>query len=104
MQRLYLALCVLGTLLPLAALAPWLGQHGPAIVPLLRQAFAEPVGAFAWCDVLLSALALIALVLAEGRRIGMRRPWLALLGLLVGVSLALPLFLLLRERHLAARA
>lgn len=102
MQRLYLVLCLLGTLLPLAALAPWLAGHGLAVPLLLRAAFSTPVSAFGWCDVLVSALAVIALVVAEGRRLGMRRPWLALLGLLVGVSLALPLFLLLRERHLAA--
>lgn len=46
-------------------------------------------------------MVVIVLVVVEGRRIGMRHAWVSLLGLVVGVSLALPLFLLLRERHLA---
>ena len=40
---------------------------------------------------------------AEGRRLGMRRWWLPLFGLSVGVSLVLPWFLWLREHHLATR-
>lgn len=100
MQRLYLALCVLGTVLSLATFAPWLGVHGIDLPLLLHHAIATPVSAFAWSDVLVSALALIVFVIAESRRLGLRHGWIALLGLLVGVSLALPLFLLLRQRHL----
>lgn len=100
MQALYGVLCIVGTVLPLAQLVPWLATAGldfPALIPLI---VAQPISAFAWSDVVVSALALIAFVLSEGRRVGMSRPWLSLLGLAVGVSLALPLFLLLRERHL----
>jgi hypothetical protein len=53
--------------------------------------------------VLVSGMAVIALMAVEGRRLGMRRWWLPLLGLSVGVSLALPWFLWLREHHLATR-
>jgi hypothetical protein len=104
MQIVYAILCLIGTALPLAQFTPWLAEHGLDFPLLAQQAIATPVSAFAWSDVLVSALAVVALVLAEGRRLGMRRPWIALLGLGVGVSLALPLFLLLRERHLAADA
>lgn len=104
MRVVYALLCVAGTLWPLAQFAPWLAAHGLDLPLLLRQAAATPVAAFAWSDVLVSGVAVVALVLAEGRRLGMRRWWLPLLGLGVGVSLALPWFLLLRERHLAARS
>jgi len=51
--------------------------------------------------VIVSGVALWLFVAIEGRRIGMRRRWAPLLGLLtVGVSLGLPLFLYMRERHL----
>ena len=100
MQLVFALLCLLGTILPLIQFGPWLASHGPNLVLLSQQALATPVSAFAWADVLVSALVLLALVLSEGRRLRMRHPWLALLGLVVGVSLALPLFLLLRERHL----
>ncbi len=102
MQFLYILLCIAGAVLPLAQFIPWLAAHGPDVPLLVAQAFATPVSAFAWVDVLVSAAALLAFVLVEGRRIGMRHAWVALLGLAVGVSLALPLFLLLRHRHLAA--
>ena len=102
MRVLYALLCVAGTVWPLAQFAPWLAVHGLDLGLLLQQAMASPVAAFAWSDVLVSGLVTTVLILAEGRRLGMRRLWLPLLGLGVGVSLALPLFLLLRERHLAA--
>lgn len=102
MLIVYAALCVLGTLLPLAAFLPWVGEHGLDMALLVQQALATPVSAFAWADVVVTGLAVCALVLAEGRRLGMPRAGWALLGLAVGPSLALPLFMLMRERHLAA--
>ncbi|MEI2453523.1 DUF2834 domain-containing protein [Lysobacter firmicutimachus] len=102
MRAVYALLCVAGTLWPLAQFAPWLSEHGLDLPLLIRQATASPVAAFAWSDVLVSGAVVVALILVEGRRLGMRRLWLPLLGLGVGVSLALPLFLFLRERHLAA--
>ena len=96
MQILYLVLCIVGALLPVSQFAPWLLAHGMDISAMVQQALAGPVSAFAWPDVAVSAA-----VLAEGRRLGMTHAWLSLLGLAVGVSLAFPLFLLPRERHLS---
>jgi len=104
MQIVYAVLCIVGALLPLTQFVPWLVSHGLNVPLLVQEALAAPVSAFAWSDVLISALALIVFVFAEGRRIRMPRAWLSLLGLAVGVSLALPLFLLLRERHLQSSA
>lgn len=101
MQIFYAILCVLGTVLPLSQFILWLADHGLDVPLLLQQIVASPISAFAWLDVVVSGVALIAFVLIEGRRINLPRPWLSLLGLAVGVSLALPLFLLLRQRHLA---
>ncbi|WP_367889324.1 DUF2834 domain-containing protein [Leptolyngbya iicbica] len=48
-------------------------------------------------------IALISLIVYEGQRLTMQMLWLPLVGTLtVGVSLGLPLFLLLRELHLEA--
>lgn len=103
MQAIYLVLCLLGGVLPFTQLAPWLAQHGLQPLLLLQTALATPVAAFAWADVLLSAITLAIFITVESRRIGMRRWWFPLLALLcVGVSLALPLFLLLRERTLTS--
>ena len=102
MQRLYAILCIAGALLPLSQFVPWLVDHGLDVPLLVQQAMSMPVAAFAWSDVAVSAVVLAVFVIAEGRRIGMPHAAWSLLGLMVGVSLALPVFLLLRERHLAA--
>jgi len=67
----------------------------------IAQALANPIAAFGWSDVVVTGAVVAVFVLCEGRRIKMRHAWKSLLGLFVGASLALPLFLLLRERHLA---
>lgn len=101
MRFVYLLLCIAGTALPLAQFVPWLSANGLNVPLLLQQATSSNIAAFAWADVLISALATIALICAEGRRLRMRRLWLPLSSIVVGPSIALPLFLLLRERHLA---
>lgn len=104
LRAAYAVLAVAGTVLPLTQFLPWLVAHGLAFPLLLQQAFGAPVAAFAWCDVLVSALVLLVFMLVEGRRLAMRGVWLPVAGLcLVGVSLALPLFLMMRERCLAAQ-
>ncbi|MBB5019818.1 hypothetical protein HNQ59_003126 [Chitinivorax tropicus] len=103
MKNIYLALCVLGLVVPYICFAPWLGSNGLAIDLLLSQAFSSPVSAFAWADVALSGLALLAFVAHEQRRRQVRGVWLVCVGLFtVGVSFALPLYLYLRTRDTSA--
>ncbi|HVR54972.1 MAG TPA: DUF2834 domain-containing protein [Pseudorhodoferax sp.] len=102
MQLLYILLCLAGAALPLSQFLPWLSAHSLDIPLLLQLATASPIAAFAWADVLVSGIAVLVFVVAEGRRLAMRRLWVPLSCLAVGPSLALPLFLWLRERHLAA--
>lgn len=98
MKWLYLLLCIAGTLLPLSQFGPWLLDHGLAFPLLVEQAFATPIAGFAWMDVLVSAIVVLVFVVVEGRRLQMRFLWLPFLAMFtVGVSLALPLFLLMRE-------
>lgn len=101
MQLIYLLLSIVGLVLPLSQFVPWLSAHGLDVPLLLQQATSSRIASFAWADVLVSAMAVVAFVLAEGRRLAMRRLWLPLSCLAVGPSLALPFFLFLRERHLA---
>ncbi|WP_395639719.1 DUF2834 domain-containing protein [Pseudolysinimonas sp.] len=54
-------------------------------------------------DLLVLAVAVGAFLVVEGRRIGMRRAWLFLpLAAVTAAAFAVPLFLALRERRLAA--
>jgi hypothetical protein len=100
MKRIYLALTVLGFLLPYWQFVPWLAQHGLNPPLFVRDLFANRISGFFGVDVFVSALALWIFIIAEGSRIGMRRLWLPLAGTcLVGVSFGLPLFLYLRQVH-----
>jgi hypothetical protein len=66
-----------------------------------QQLFANHIGAFFGMDVLVSAVALLVFVRSESSRLGVPGRWLPPIALLtVGVSLALPLFLYVRERTL----
>ena len=102
MQATYILLSILGLILPFSQFVPWLSSHGLNIALLLQEATSGHISAFAWADVLVSGIAVAVFIVAEGRKLAMRRLWLPLSCLAVGPSLALPLFLLLRERHLAA--
>jgi len=97
-KNVYLFLCVLGIALPYSQLIPWVLENGLHLGLIFRQLFANRIGGFFGLDVLVSSVVLVGFVRTEGRRLGVRRLWLPILGLLtVGVSCALPLFLYLRE-------
>lgn len=101
MKYFYGVLCVIGIFLPYGALAPWLADQGLNIGLLVSEAAGSKIGAFAWLDVLISAIALLGFIWAEGIKRGMKKLWLPTLGtFVVGVSLGLPLFLLMRELHI----
>ncbi|WP_039914226.1 DUF2834 domain-containing protein [Cellvibrio mixtus] len=99
MQIIYILLCIAGAVLPLSQFIPWFSAHGLNVPLLFQQATSSHIPAFAWADVLVSGIVVAIFVFAEGRRHAMRHLWLPLSCLAVGPSLALPLFLLLREKH-----
>lgn len=100
MLGVYGVLCVLGLVLPYAQFVPWLLEYGLDLPRLVREASGGRISAFAWSDVLVTAAALLVFIVAEGRREGLRLLGLPILAtLLVGPSLGLPLFLLLRHKQ-----
>ena len=103
-KRLYLALCIAGTILPYWQFVPFLRDHGLDLRLFFQQLFANPVSGFFGMDVIVSSLVLWTLVFSEGRRLGMKNLWAPVAAnLAVGVSLGLPLFLYMREARLAIR-
>lgn len=99
----YLALCVLGAVLPYSQLLPWIAAHGLDFPLLVAELFSTRVTAFFGLDVIVSAIVLVTFVFSEGRRLDLSPLWLPVLAtLLVGVSLGFPLFLYLRQRKLDA--
>ena len=103
MQWLYLAAAILGTILPLSQLFPFFVEHGLDMKLFHNQLFQNHVSAFFGMDVIVSSVVLWLFVFSEGPRLRMRNLWLYVVcNLLVGVSMALPLFLFFRERRLKA--
>ncbi len=100
-KNIYLFLCVLGAAIPYSQFIPWLTESGPHLGLFVRQLFANRVSAFFGLDVLVSSAVLVVFMRVEGRLLRIRFTWLPIVGLCaVGVSLALPLFLYLRETAL----
>lgn len=101
MKYIYGVLCVLGAVLPYCVFFPWLVENGPNLLLLYTQISTNPLSSMAWLDVIVSAFVLVAFIIYEGRQLKMKLLWLPIVSTFtVGVSLGLPLFLLMRELHL----
>jgi hypothetical protein len=97
-KTLYLVLCVLGTVVPYSQLISFVQENGLRLGLMIQQLFVNHVSAFFGLDVIVSSVVVWIFVGAEGRRMGVPRLWLPRAAILtVGVSLALPLFLYMRE-------
>jgi hypothetical protein len=98
MKWMYAALCVLGVVLPYYFFVPFVLANGLNIPLLLAQLFANPISSFFATDVVVSSVVLWVFIYYEARAGRLRLWWLPVLAsLTVGVSLGLPLLLLLQE-------
>ena len=69
---------------------------------LFDQMMANGVATFMLIDLLAVAFVALVFMVAEGRRLGMRFLWVyVLITFLVAISVSLPLFLIVRQVHLA---
>jgi len=108
MKWVYVILCVVGLILPYATVVPP-ALSGTAVdwVAALQAMFANPAAQFLGADLFVSVLAFWAFVYQEARTHKIKLWWVCLVAnLTVGLSLAFPLFLLMREvaRERAAKA
>jgi Terpene cyclase DEP1 len=100
-KTIYLVLCFAGAVLPYWQFVPWVMEHGMNLQLFVRELFTNRISAFFGMDVLVSAVVLIVFIRVESVRLNIPRRWLPVLALLlVGVSLALPMFLYMRELRL----
>jgi uncharacterized protein DUF2834 len=100
-KNIYLFLCILGAAIPYSQFVPWVMENGLHLGLLVRQLFANRISTFFGLDVLVSSAVLLMFMRVEGKVLRIRFRWLPIAGLCaVGVSLAFPLFLYLRERAL----
>ncbi|BCL37837.1 DUF2834 domain-containing protein [Nostoc sp. MS1] len=100
-KTIYLLLCILGTVLPYSQFLPFLSEHGLNIPLFIEQLFANRISSFFGLDLIVTSLVFWVFVFWEGTRLKMSNLWIYIaLNLSVGVSLGLPLFLLIRQQHL----
>ena len=98
MKWVYAALCVVGTVLPYATAIPFRFLSAAGWLDAVTSMGANPAAAFAGADLAVSIVVFWAFVYRETRRQPLRWWWLCLIAnLTVGLSLAFPLYLLLRE-------
>jgi hypothetical protein len=104
-KRVYLGLCIMGTVLPYTQFIPFLREHGLDFRLFFEQLFSNWIGGFFGMDVFISSVVLLVLVYIEGHRSGVKHLWAPVAAnLMVGVSLGLPLFLYMREARLEHHA
>ena len=105
MKNFFLIASFVGLLVPLSFFFSWLRQHGADAELMINTIVADRLSLFAWSDVVITALVLLVFIIAEGRRLGVDKLWLPVVGTcLVGPSFGLPLFLFLRACCLDGRS
>ena len=101
MKIIYLILCLLGFVLPYSQFIPFILENGLELKLFFQELFANQISSFFAMDILVSSLVLWTFVFWEGSQLKMRNLWVYLVAnLLIGVSFALPLFLLMRSRQI----
>ena len=102
MKNVYLALAVLGAVLPYVFFLQHFAAAGPDPLALLAAFFANPGASGAATDLVWSSLVFWVYLFANGE--GRRAVLLIPINLLIGLSCALPLYLYLRARERSAPA
>ncbi len=98
MKRVYLAFAVVGTVVPWLFFASFFARHGIDPPAFLGGLFVNGAAGGFTADVLISILVFWLWSYLDAAREGVRHWWWVLpAGCLVGLSLALPLYLYLRE-------
>lgn len=101
MKIVYLVMSILGFILPYYIFIDWLLINGFDITLFLNEIIKYKISAFAWSDVVVSAIVLIIFIIHDGKVNSIKNIWIPILATLtVGVSFGLPLFLLMREYRL----
>jgi len=96
-KYVYLALFVIGTIVPYLSFVPWLLDHGFDISRMVEELFVNRISAFFGLDVIITTVVFWVFITWEGKRAGVPLWAPIVASVSVGVSSALPLFLFLRE-------
>lgn len=91
LKYIFLLLVIAGVVVPYLAFVPWVMEHGLDLRLLAEQAGASHIAAFAWRDVVVSAVALLVVTYSK-QFISLRQAVIVtVLTLAAGVSAGLPM-------------
>lgn len=100
-KNIYLVLCIIGIILPYTQFIPYTLSGGADITKFIYAAFANQVTTGIVFDLLVSAAAFLVFAAYEGRKQKIKNLWIIPLSIItVGLSLAIPLFLYMREKKM----
>ena len=101
MQIVYIFLSIVGFALPYSQLIPFISQNGFDLPLFWSQLFINQASSADGLDLFISSVAFWIFVFREGTRLQMKLLWIyVVLNLTVGLSFALPLFLLMRSQNI----
>jgi hypothetical protein len=101
LRFIYLILALVGFVVPYYFLISFLRVHGFDANELIRQLFANRISTFFAVDLLLASVIFILFLRREAARYSIEHWWVYLFPLFtVGLSLAFPLYLYVREGYL----
>ncbi|MDX1686335.1 MAG: DUF2834 domain-containing protein [Saprospiraceae bacterium] len=101
LKSVYLILAIFGAVIPLSYFLSYVVESGFDIYLMVDAMFESGLASYFGWNVVLTFFTLIAFVLTEGMRLGMKNRWIYIvMGIFIGVSLALPAFLYARESRL----
>ena len=99
LRLIYLAMAIIGTIVPMMYFVPWMQQNGADLSALISAWKATPTTTGLYYDMLIAAISLNLWIVVETY---IRKDYWVLICLpatyLIGVSCGLPLFLFLRSR------
>lgn len=90
-KKLFAALTILGIILPYSQFVPWVMDNGLDLKSFIHAIMDSRIGLFAWLDVLISAVALLVIIVQFRQALTIRQYIVSIIGtLLIGVSFGLP--------------
>jgi hypothetical protein len=95
---IYAVLLALGTVIPFLQIMPWLVDHGLDVELFVEELFENPVSSFFALDVVMAVVTLLVLAVVD-RELSSRQRIVVGVSALLGASVGLPLYLLLREMN-----
>lgn len=100
MKTIYLALAIVGALIPYAFFAQHFGSEGISLSAFVSALFANPAAGGFTSDLLISSFVFWIAMFQRRRRSDAPPPWIfVVLNLTIGLSCALPAYLYARERR-----